>query len=122
MAKVVVIDDSKLMRNLLRQYLEMAGHEVEEWVEVTAMEVKSRLAASKPDLLVTDYQMPGCNGGTIAKLVRQVDPKLPIMVITADHDPSVARVLRQLDVTQIIHKPVRHEDLLEAMKVLLPGG
>jgi DNA-binding NarL/FixJ family response regulator len=121
MAKVVVIDDSKLMRSLLRQFLEAAGHEVEEWIEVTASEVKPRLAAAKPDLLITDYQMPGCNGGTIVKLVRQDQPELPIMVVTADHDPSVARQLNQLNVSRIIHKPIRNEDLLEALKGLLPG-
>lgn len=122
MAKVVVIDDSKLMRSLLRQFVEVAGHEVEEWVDVTASQVQTRLAASKPDLLITDYQMPGCNGGTIVKLVRHDQPNLPILVITADQDPAVLRQLQLLDVTQIIHKPIRNEDVLEALKVLLPGG
>jgi CheY-like chemotaxis protein len=122
MAKVVVIDDSKLMRSLLRQFLEVAGHEVEEWVEVTASQVQTRLAASKPDLLVTDYQMPGCNGGTIVKLVRQVERDLPILVITADQDPTVTRQLQLLDVTRILHKPIRNEDVLEALKTLLPEG
>jgi DNA-binding NarL/FixJ family response regulator len=43
------------------------------------------------------------------------------MVVTADHDPSVARQLHQLNVSRIIHKPIRNEDLLEALKGLIPG-
>ncbi len=81
MSKIVVVDDSKLMRNLIQHILEQAGHEVDAWAEVTAMEVADRILASDPDLVVTDYQMPGCNGLTLARMARKAKPGLPIEVI-----------------------------------------
>jgi CheY-like chemotaxis protein len=122
MTKVVVIEDSKLMRGMIHHFLAQAGYEVEEWAEVTALEVADRMAASNPDLIVTDYQMPGCNGATIAKLAHQVAPKLPILVVTATHDPLVAVNLQQQQVTRILYKPFKEEDLLAAVAGLLPSA
>ena len=119
MARVLVVDDSKLMRHILRHFLEGAGHEVREWAEVSASEVAERLAADAPDLLLTDYQMPGCNGLTLARLARKAMPTLPIVVVTALHDPAVMEALRKQEVSCILHKPLREEDLLEALAPLL---
>ena len=116
MARIVVIDDSKLMRNLLRHMLEQAGHEVETWEDISAMEVCERVGASNPDLVITDYQMPGCNGLTVAKMARKAKPGLPVVVVTATHDPSVLDALNRQEVSQILHKPLREEALLEAVK------
>ncbi len=120
MAKVVVIDDSKLMRGMIKHFLEQAGYEVEEWAGVTALELGDRLATSKPNLIVTDYQMPGCNVATIAKLAHQVAPDLPILVVTATHDPLVVANLQHQQVHQILYKPFTEQDLLAAVGTLLP--
>ena len=116
MARIVVIDDSKLMRNLLRHILVHAGHEVEVWEEVTAVEVSERINAGAPDLVVTDYQMPGCNGLTVARMARKIRPELPVIVVTATRDPTVAEALKRVDVSCVLHKPIQEEALLEAVK------
>lgn len=115
MAKIIVLDDSKLMRNLLSHLLEQAGHEVEQWEEVSASEITSRIAASQPNLLITDYQMPGCNGLTVARMARHANPDLPIMVLTATHDPTVMDALSRQDVSCILHKPIQEETLMAAV-------
>ena len=89
MSKIVVVDDSKLMRNLIQHILEQAGHEVDAWAEVTAMEVADRILASDPDLVVTDYQMPGCNGLTLARMARKAKPGLPIVVVPNHGTPRL---------------------------------
>ena len=71
MARIVVIDDSKFMRNLFRHILEQGGHEVEVWEEATAVEIPERIQAGNPDLVLTDYQMPGSNGLTVARMARK---------------------------------------------------
>jgi len=85
MSRIVVVDDSKLMRNLLRHLLERAGHEVETWEEVTAMEIPDRIGKGNPDLVITDYQMPGCNGLSVARMVKKTKPGIPVVVLTATH-------------------------------------
>ena len=62
MARIVVVDDSKLMRNLLRTMLEQAGHEVETWEDVTAGEVAGRITAANPDLLVLTFRCRAATG------------------------------------------------------------
>ena len=119
MSRIVVVDDSKLMRNLVRQILEQAGYEVEVWEEVTAMEVGARIAATNPDLVVTDYQMPGCNGLTVARMARKAKPDLPVVVLTATHDPGIMEALKSQAVNHILHKPLREAELLEVVKGLL---
>jgi two-component system chemotaxis response regulator CheY len=115
MARIVVIDDSKLMRNLLRHILEQAGHEVEVWEDPTAMGVAEMVGTTLPDLILTDYQMPGCNGLTVAKMARKAKPGLPLVVLTSTHDPAVLEALKRQEVTCILHKPLQEEALLEAV-------
>jgi len=119
MSRIVVVDDSKLMRNLVRTILDQAGHEVETWEEVTAGEVPGRITAFNPDLVVTDYQMPGCNGLTVARMARKAKADLPVIVVTASHDPSVMDALKSQAVSCILHKPLKEEDLLKAVSKIL---
>jgi CheY-like chemotaxis protein len=121
MARIVVIDDSKLMRNLLRLILEQAGYDVEVWEEVTAAEIPDRISGGSPDLVITDYQMPGSNGLTVARMARKTKPGLPVIVVTASRDPSVLDALRRVNVTHILHKPIQAEDLLQAVQQALQG-
>ena len=119
MAKIVVIDDSKFMRRYLRAHLEAAGHEVEEWELLAAMEIPDKVAASAPDLVISDYMMPGCNGLTVAKMVRKVRPELPVLIITALRDPAVMEQLRKQNVVEILPKPLDPAVLKEAIRLLL---
>lgn len=119
MSRIVVIDDSKLMRNLLRHILEQAGHEVDTWEDVAASEILERISGASPDLVITDYMMPGCNGLTVAKMVRKAKPGLPVVVLTATHDSAVMDALKSQAVSRILHKPLREEELLEALKEVL---
>ena len=119
MAKIVVIDDSKLMRKFLRHQLEAEGHSVEEWEDLSAMEIGDKVAASAPDLVISDYMMPGCNGLTVAKMVRKAKPALPVLIITSHRDPDILEQLRKQEVVEILHKPLDVDKLKEALRLLL---
>jgi len=67
-ARILVIDDSNFMRRIERQFLESAGHEVEDWMPLSAMEIPERLTKSPVDLILADFNMPGVNGMTVAKM------------------------------------------------------
>lgn len=116
MAKIVVVDDSRLMRHLLRRILEQAGHEVHTWEDITAAEIPDRIKETSPDLIITDYQMPGCNGLTLVRMARKTRPELPVVLLTATHDPDVLKPLERLDVKHVLHKPLQEGQLMEAIR------
>ena len=115
MAKILVIDDSKMMRLYLRRCLEKGGYEVEEWVPMSAMEVPDFIKTSGPDLILTDYQMPGCNGASLARMVQKADPTIPVLVITAFMDGEMESILLKLGVRRVLSKPIEGDALLLAV-------
>jgi len=116
MAKIVVVDDSKLMRMLLKDLLEKAGHEVECWGEVHEAEIPAMVIAADPALIITDYNMPGCDGEALAKMVRKSEPNLPIIMLTANHDADLAARMHHCGLVRILHKPLHPDEFLEAVK------
>ncbi|MDP2877145.1 MAG: response regulator [Holophaga sp.] len=115
MSKIMVIDDSKMMRIYLRRCLEKAGYEVEEWLPLSAMEVPNQIATSMPDLILSDYQMPGCNGATLVRMAHKANPKLPVLILTAFRDEDMESNLLRLGVRQVLTKPIVAESLIQAV-------
>jgi CheY-like chemotaxis protein len=119
MAKILVIEDSQLMKVYLRRCLENLGFEVEDWTPMSAMEVGDRIASSAPNLVITDYQMAGCNGATVARMIMKTSPQLPVIGITADRSEDIVANLKKFNVRQVLYKPVDPPSLGEAVKAAL---
>ncbi len=119
MPRVMVIDDSALMRRILRQHLEGAGFEVDDWLPLSPFEIPERIEAFNPDLVLSDYQMPGVNGASVAKMAQKARPALPVVILTALRDPEVETQLKRFGVRQILNKPIDAEHLLAAVRELL---
>jgi len=114
MAKVLLIDDSRVMCLYLRRVLE-PHYAVEEWLPPSAMEIGEHIMESTPDLVLTDYQMPGCSGATVARMVAKAIPGLPVIVLTSNREEEVAATLRKFQVVDILHKPIEAGELLAAV-------
>jgi DNA-binding NarL/FixJ family response regulator len=95
--------------------VEKGGYEVEEWVPMSAMEVPDFIKTSAPDLILTDYQMPGCNGASLARMVQKADPTIPVLVITAFMDGEMESNLLKLGVRRVFSKPIEGDALLLAV-------
>jgi CheY-like chemotaxis protein len=115
-AKVLIIDDSMMMRLYLRRCLEKAGYTVEEWVTPVAMEIPEFIANCAPDLVISDYQMPGCDGATLARMVSKADPRLPLLFLTAFSDKIMEGNLLRLGVREVLAKPIEAAALIQAVE------
>jgi CheY-like chemotaxis protein len=121
-AKILVIDDSKPVSLLVRRCLEKEGYEVEEWLPRSELEIPHRLRTSAPDLIITDYFMPGLSGAAVARLAFAAPRRIPVIVLTAlREEESIARLLR-LGVRQVLNKPIEPGTLLQAVKDALAGS
>lgn len=119
MAKILLIEDSALMKVYLRRCLETQGHDVEDWTPMSAMEVPDKINSMHFDLVITDYQMAGCNGATVARMVQKTDPTIPMVCVTANRDQDIAATLKKFNVWQVIYKPVDMETLVATVNSVL---
>jgi CheY-like chemotaxis protein len=112
MTCVLVADDSRPFAEILRAVLEDAGFEV-----VTAYSGLAAVAAvERHDVsaVVLDVLMPGMSGDAVAQRLRQVDPDLPVLLMTGA-DGSFAAAAG----VPVLRKPVPHEELVEAVRRLV---
>ena len=116
--KILVIEDDDVMRELMRMSLEQNGYEVataEDGVRGydTALFIK-------PDLIVTDIQMPGADGIHVVRRVRDTSllEKTPILVTTAFGSGSATFSL-QLGADAFEPKPINQQNFLTTVKRLL---
>jgi two-component system, chemotaxis family, sensor kinase CheA len=92
-ASVLVVDDTAMVRELERSILEEAGYRVR--TAADGHQALAALAESPADLVVTDVDMPGCDGLALTRAIR-ADPataRLPVVVVTSkdgDRDRRLA--------------------------------
>lgn len=80
MPHILVVDDDTRLRTLLRKYLSDNGYLVS--VAADAAEARAKMAALAVDMLVLDVMMPGEDGLSLTRSLRQTNP-VPILLLTA---------------------------------------
>jgi signal transduction histidine kinase len=115
---ILVVDDSPDNVLLVQSILEEEGYNIEVAEEgQTAIE---KVNAHPPQLLLLDVMMPGMDGFEVTERIRQQEelPFIPILLITAYDQPSVAQGLDS-GADDFIRKPVELEELLARVRSLL---
>jgi CheY-like chemotaxis protein len=107
------------MRKMLRKLLENEGYEVEDLLPQSVGELQECMFALAPDLVISDYQMPILNGLTVARMIKQVSPTTPVIILTAVRDPELEASLEQLYVQAVLHKPIDGPTLATAIRAAL---
>lgn len=121
MAHIAVVDDSKLIRTFAAAALQKAGHEVLLLDPESLESTLDALIAAKPDLIVLDLCMPAFQGPSLVRACFE-NPGLSdmkVLILTASHDETMADRMKKLGVDIILHKPIRHEELTEAVSRIL---
>ena len=111
--KILVVEDTENVADLMREMLKSFGYEVE-----VRLEVKEALATYEPgkfDLVITDYTMPGMNGLSFAYLLRQQSPGQLILLITGSAYSITDGVARPLPVDATLQKPFSVTEFQEAV-------
>lgn len=117
MFHILVVDDDKHTRMLLRAILENANYTVS-----TAHNGKSALEAldrEHIDLVVLDIMMPEMDGYEFTRVIRDSDTSLPILMVTAKHMPEDEKRGFLVGTDDYITKPIDEETMLLRIKALL---
>ncbi|MEM7622352.1 MAG: response regulator [Planctomycetota bacterium] len=91
--KVMLIDDSKTMRNIQKSVLRQLGHtDIEEACD--GQDALSKIGAFEPDLVLVDWNMPNMDGLTFVKTYRKTDKVTPMIMVTTEAEK--ARVIEAI--------------------------
>ena len=117
MARILVVDDNTLLRTILRDVLEKAGHTVDEAEDGTV--ALAKLKARLPDLVVTDYYMPNMTGAELTTVIRRdVSLKtLPVIGLAGTNDSR--QQLETAGVDEYLPKPMKEKQLVGAVQKIL---
>jgi CheY-like chemotaxis protein len=87
MNRILVVDDEPELLQVLREHFE-GRYEVE--TALSGASAIERFVRQRPDMVFLDINMPGGNGLAVLKLLRQADPKIPVVIVTANAENAVA--------------------------------
>lgn len=114
--RVLLVDDEPVLRSALRQYLEFAGHAVDEAYD--GDDALARAQRDRPDVVVSDVLMPRRDGMSLCRAMR-ANPALsrvPFLFITArGSPPELAGEIEQIADGCVV-KPFEPDQLLQAIE------
>ena len=107
--RMLIVDDEAPVREVLSDYF------VERrFVVMTAADGQEALAAfgrERPDVVLLDVRMPGLDGLAVLKRLREVDPGVAVIMVTANEDLTVARETLAIGAFDYVAKPFDFEHL-----------
>jgi two-component system, NtrC family, response regulator AtoC len=111
---VLVVDDEVLIRKSLSKVLRAKGYSVE--LASTGAEGLDKVAQLKPQVMILDMRLPDTDGLSVLRRVRQLDPLLQVIVITAFGDVQSAVDAMKLGACDFLRKPYEMEDIVLAVE------
>lgn len=120
MPKILIVDDSNMLRDMVKYALNEGGYpDVDEAID--GADGLSKAKGSQYDLVVTDINMPNMNGFELIANLRQmpVYAKTPILTLTTEKTDDMKAKGKEVGATGWIVKPFAPEQLLKAVSVVL---
>ena len=117
--RVLVVDDSSLVRLYYRSTLEAAGFEVEQ--AINGIEAMEKVLVQAFDLLIVDVNMPRMDGLSFVRTLRRAGPDtatLPALIISTESDKQDMQDARAAGANFYLVKPISDADLLKHVAVL----
>lgn len=116
--KVLIIDDSPLVLEMARDFLQDAGYRV--LTAASGIEANQHIfsADNRPDLILIDIMMPMLAGNKKAQMLRQSEysKNIPILFISSKKEEELIRLVNEAEVNGYVCKPFNKYELIEAVR------
>lgn len=110
--RILLIDDSKTMRNIQKSVLKQLGYtDLEEACD--GQDALGKIDAFKPDLCLVDWNMPVMDGLTFVKKFRESDKSTPLIMVTTEAEKSRVIEAIKAGVNNYVVKPFTPDLLSE---------
>lgn len=108
--KILLVDDETSILDTLQVLFRGAGYDVQ--VAETGQKAIDALGSAKPDLVLTDIRMPGTTGLEVLASAHEIDPELPVILMTAQASlQSAVRAVNE-GAYYYLQKPFSNDELL----------
>ena len=108
--RILVVDDDQDACDLIATVLGQAGYAVE--VAVDGFAALATMAAYRPDLVLTDLQMPGMNGIELIQRIHAVDDSVPVVLTTGAETRDLCTAANAYGAVACLTKPINLDELL----------
>ncbi|MBR1369305.1 histidine kinase [Methanocalculus chunghsingensis] len=120
MTTILIIDDSSFQRTIIRKTLTSEGYRC---IEADNGRVALGLIAEEqPDIIIVDLLMPDMDGIEFLTAIREKKISIPVIVLTSDIQDATREKCIQLGASSFLNKPTRADELIPAIRLLLPPG
>ncbi len=120
MEKILVIDDDKLIRKVFKLTLSKEGYDVLEAED--GRQGLQLIKTENPDLVLTDFQMPGINGLEVIAEITRLKLNIPVIMLTGYGDVSLTIKSIQKGAFEFLEKPTKPEVLKSTVRKALDSA
>lgn len=114
--RVLIVDDSPLVRSILKDFLVSGGYDVSEAASFSEAEVMYSLI--RPEIIIKDLYMDGCDLLDSIRYFRSLDPRVKIVLCSTRSVESQSLIIEGLKAgaTDFLLKPLEQEKVLELVE------
>lgn len=114
---ILVAEDEPVVRNMYNEVLNMFGYNP--ILTENGLQAYNQYKSQNIDLVLTDIVMPEMDGLSLIKKIREEDQNIPILVASGEIGNDKIFQLQNLNVNEILRKPIRMSKLLERINSYL---
>src|SRR5262244_1638024 len=103
LGRILVVDDEAPVREVLTEYFSTEGYAVE--AAGSGVEALTAVRGGRADLVLLDVRMPGLDGVQVLRRIREIDDRVPVIMVTANEDVGLAKETLKLGAFDYVAKP-----------------
>jgi len=118
--KILIADDSRVMRQIVTRTLRQAGYDGHDLVEAAdGQEALDKALAEKPDLVLSDWNMPQLTGVEVLRQLRANGVQVPFGFITSEGSPEMRKVAEAAGALFLVTKPFTADTFRDVLDPIL---
>ena len=117
MSRILIVDDSRTSRKILRSIVEDAGHDVV-GEAMDGQDGVNKYKEMRPDLVTLDITMPVMDGLEALKCIREVNAEAKVIMVTAAGQQNKMIDAIKLGATEFVTKPFEPDEIVKMVNKL----